>query len=544
MNAWGAKVYTQEPERIKDIERQVRDVYKKDLEADKLYQFGCYGEIKSAYCSAKCKIYPTLDKTKRAEPLDCTKLQKNENEARRNPALEMSEGQLADTIIKNMPMLCKSNGQYFQWVTTHWKRIDGDMFEDTLVKLAMTMYGNQATIKKNKALAEHVVAKIPIAPESNHFFSSCTDKFNFSDCTAVILNFEGKLLLEKKPHNPNDYLAYCAQFPLEAPHNLAKGSEFSKYLATRLQDVGEDGVRIIKQMLGAALIPYVPRIFFIEGITNSGKSTLAKLIIKLLGQENVSEVLPVIKGGGADRFNWEPSIGKLANIVLELPKTAELDVNTLKMIRDKAPISIDRKQQKHVKATLPFMHIYCCNQMPSSFEGNSGALNNRVSMLFFKPGYLNGSGSVVEYAEHIWNDDAGSVLEVAREGLADLIESGFHYFNGINSAKMASDWQKMTDNITLYFGDVNNGEWGENLFKSLEGTKFEKGAVIYSDFRQWCTESGRKPMGKHSFYKELETRFEVPRKNNGMGGERFLIEKVIQKPINGKSDTNPIFVSY
>ena len=540
MDTWALKVYKSEPDRAKDVSRQVRDIYSKELAADKLYQYGCYGEIKAAYCSAKCKIYNNLDKKRRPEPLDCTKGQKNENDVRRNPALEMSEGQLADKIMKEMPMLCKSNGQYFQWITTHWKRIDGDMFEDSLVKVAMNMYGNQATIKKNKALAEHVIAKIPIAPESNHFFSSCPNKFNFTDCTAVMIQDGKELRLEKKAHSPEDYLAYCAPFPLEADHTMPKGSEFSKYMATRLQDVGEEGIRIIKQMLGAALIPYVPRIFFIEGVTNAGKSTLAKLIIRLLGQENVSEVLPLIKGGGADRFNWEPSIGKLANIVLELPKGAELDVNTLKMVRDKSPISIDRKKEKHVKATLPFIHIYCCNQMPQSYEGNSGALNNRVSMLFFKPGYLNGSGDIVEYADHIWNDDAAGVLEVAREGLADLIASGFRYFNGNESAKMTREWQKMTDNITLYFEEINSGEWCGPAF---EGVEWEKGSIMYSDFRQWCIESGRRPMGKQHFYKELETRLGVPRKNNARGGERFLVEKVIQKPINRKPDANPTAVT-
>lgn len=540
INTWALKVFKTEPERVSDMDRQVRDMYSRDLESDKLYQFGCYGKTKSAYCSAKCKIYNNLDKKRRPEPLDCTKGQKNENDVRRNPALEMSEGQLADKIMKEMPMLCKSNGQYFQWITTHWKRIDGDMFEDSLVKVAMNMYGNQATIKKNKALAEHVIAKIPIAPESNHFFSSCPNKFNFTDCTAVMIQDGKELRLEKKAHSPEDYLAYCAPFPLEADHTMPKGSEFSKYMATRLQDVGEEGIRIIKQMLGAALIPYVPRIFFIEGVTNAGKSTLAKLIIRLLGQENVSEVLPLIKGGGADRFNWEPSIGKLANIVLELPKGAELDVNTLKMVRDKSPISIDRKKEKHVKATLPFIHIYCCNQMPQSYEGNSGALNNRVSMLFFKPGYLNGSGDIVEYADHIWNDDAAGVLEVAREGLADLIASGFRYFNGNESAKMTREWQKMTDNITLYFEEINSGEWCGPAF---EGVEWEKGSIMYSDFRQWCIESGRRPMGKQHFYKELETRLGVPRKNNARGGERFLVEKVIQKPINRKPDANPTAVT-
>lgn len=544
MDAWGAKVYTSEPDRLKDIDRQVRDIYKKDLEADKLYQYGCYGDVKSAYCSAKCKIYNNLDKKRRAEPLDCNKAQKTENEVRRNPALEKSEGELADEIMSEFPQLCKSNGQYFQWINTHWKRIDGDMFEDLLLKASMKLYGNQAPIKKVKALAEHVIAKIKIAPETNHFFASCPNKFNFTDCTAVMIQDGGELRLETRAHSPDDYLAYCAPFPLKAKHNLAKGTEFSKYMATRLQDVGDEGIRIIKQMLGAALIPYVPRIFFIEGITNAGKSTLAKLIMRLLGEENVSEVLPILRGGGADRFNWEPSIGKLANIVLELPKGAELDVNTLKMVRDKSPVSIDRKSQKHVKATLPFLHIYCCNQMPQSFEGNTGALNNRVSMLFFKPGYLNGSSGIVEFADAIWNDDAGSVLEAAREGLQDLIESGFHYFNGNQSAKMTKDWQKMTDTIQLYIEDVNSGECG---MPSFEGVEWEKASSVYSHFKDWCAESGRRPMGKHNFYKELETRFGVPMKPRSDGGVRIFAEKLfildVKKRGNLKNEGNASHVT-
>jgi hypothetical protein len=182
--------------------------------------------------------------------------------------------------------------------------------------------------------------------------------------------------------------------------------------------------------------------------------------------------------------------------------------------------------------------------MPQSFEGNSGALNNRVSMLFFKPGYLDGSGDIVEYADHIWRDDAGTVLEMAREGLQDLIESGFRYFNGNQSAKMTQDWQKMTDNITLYFEDINSQEWPG---PDWEHQTWEKGSNIYSDFRAWCVESNRKPMGKHGFYKELDTRFQIPRKRNAEGGERFDVCGIVKNKLKCRVKMNyeekPNFVS-
>jgi hypothetical protein len=519
INDWAVKVFDGDKDRISDMDRMVSDAFAKPQD----YRFGCYDPIKQAYCSAKCKLYNQLDRKKRAEPVDVNRNQAKENEVRRNEQIELSEGQIADNILGQMPQLCKSSGQYFQWEKTHWRRIDGTMFEDLLVKSCMTIYENQAPIKKIKGLAEHVIAKIPVAPETNHFFSSCPNKFNFTDCTAIIeKSKDGRLSLVTREHKPNDYLSYCAPFPLKAEHGLSKSDEFSEYLKLRMNDVGEEGIRIIKQMLGAALIPYVPRIFFIEGITNAGKSTLALLIKKLLGDDNVSEVQPVIHGNGGDRFNWEPSIGKLANIVLELDDRKPLDTTVLKMVRDKTNISVDRKGKGHVKATLPFFHVYCCNQMPSSLEGNTGALNNRVTMLYFKPGYMNGRGAITEYAEHIWDLDAGGVLEAAREGLADLIENGFKYYENSASKDAVRKWQQTNDSIALFIEDIQKGEF---LLEGLEGKEWEKGVAIYDSFKKWCGESGKKPMGKNNFYDKLRGKFGWECEDRAKGGVKFKVAR-------------------
>lgn len=533
MRAWAEKVYPGEPDRVTDCDRQVQDAYKRSLEDNKLYKFGCYGDIKAAYCSAKCKIYNSLDRKRRAEPLDCTRGQQAENEARRNENLELSEGQIADRILGALPELCKASGQYFQWEKTHWKRIDGPMFEDAVRKSAMAAYENQAGIRQVKNLAEHILSKIPMAPETNNFFTSSPNKFNFTDCTAEIISDEkGSLRLETREHSKNDYLSYCAPFPLKGEHGLKMDGEFKKYLETRKQDVGDEGIRIIKQMLGAALIPYSPRIFFIEGITNAGKSTLALLIKKLLGADNVAEVQPVVQGNGGDRFNWEPSIGKLANIVLELDDRKPLDTTVLKMIRDKTAVSLDRKGKGHVKATLPFFHVYCCNQMPPSLEGNSGALNNRVTMLYFKPGYLNGSSGVVEYAEWIWAQDAGGVLEAAREGLKDLMESGFKYYESEESKLSVKFWQKRNDSISLWLEDLAKNEWS---VEGLEGKEWERASLFYKSFKEWCSDSGKKFMGKNTFYEQLRKKHGVESKDDALGGVRFratgvLKAKTEQKP--------------
>lgn len=530
LSKWARAAFSSESdssERVAGTLRMVTDAYSKPQD----YKFGCYDPIRMAYCSAKCKIYSSLDSKKRAEPLDQTKAHKQENEVRRNANLELSEGQLADELIKEFGgQVCKINGEYFQWLDTHWERMDRERFEGKMGEYAVKTYNNKATSKKLLSLLTQIKLKIPVAPEVNHFYRASLNKFNFTDGTAVVTrDLNGKLQLKMTAHDPSDLLSHVAPFPLFGEDKLPRNGDFKHYLKTREEDVGEEGLRIIKQMLGAALVPYIPRIFFIVGKTNSGKSTLALLILKLLGGEkNVSHALPIKSGsGGADRFRWEDSIGKLANIALELDDKETLDVNTLKMVRDKSPISVDRKGLARVQATLPYLHIYCCNEMPPSLEGNTGALNNRVSMLFFKPGYLNGLGGVTELANHLWDFDAGGILDVAREGLKDLIESDFKYYESDSSKEMVKKWQKSTDQLELFVEDLKFG--GIEYKAQVDGNGWHLGSAFYQAYVNWAGDAGVKGVFKrHSFYDRVLAKYGVEVRARGEGGVRLKLDAVLQ----------------
>jgi len=510
---WANEVFPGDQARIDDTLRQVADAYTKPQE----YKFGCYDDIKKAYCNAKCGLYSKLDRLRRAQPLNCTKAQVRENLEALDPLKKVSEGELADQLLSELGDVCKVSGDYFKWRETHWERIDRERFEYMMSEFAVRVYGNRASSKQLSSLINQIKLKIPVAPESNCFYSASLNMFNFTDCTAIVRKDDkGSIVITTKAHDKKDYLAYCAPFPLKAETSLPRSGEFLHYLKTREEDLGIDGLRIIKQMLGAALIPYVPRIFFIVGKTNSGKSTLALIIKRLLGSANVSEVAPVKNGMGGDRFNWEPSIGKLANIVTELDDKETLDVNTLKKVRDKTAIDVDRKGLKKVQATLPFLHIYCCNELPPSLEGNTGALNNRVNMLYFKPGYLNGLSDIQELGEHLWSQDAGTILDVAREGLADLVKTGFRYYESDASKAAVKEWQKTTDSVELFVEDLQNGE-AELVLP--EASEFVKGALIYEAFEKWSFAAGRRAvLGKHKFYRQLVSKYDLEHRTRGEGG--------------------------
>ena len=523
MTKWAKRMYDKDEFRVNETIRMVTEAYTKKEE----YKFSCYHPIKKAYCSGKCKVYSHLNANKRHQPLDLTEKQKAENLVRDNPMAGLSEGEIADKILQEMPELCKAEDEFFRWNTTHWERIGKEQFKDLIDKLSIHAYRNKASINKIKNLSSQIISKIPIAPENNCFFKSSPNKFNFSDTTIEVeVNEHGKVDLKYKDHDKNDYLSYCAPFPFLSTNTLPKNGMFEEYLRGRIDDIGHENFRILKQMMGAALVPFVPRIFFIEGASNSGKSTFALLIKRLLGEQNVSSVLPIIQGNGGDRFNWENAIGKIANIVIELPKGCELDVNTLKMVRDKAPVDIDRKGLKKIRATLPFLHIYCCNIMPNTFEGNSGALNNRISIVKFKKSFDSenaSTASFLEFADQMWIRDSGSILDFAKLGLADLIASEFKYIETKESKDFVKEWQSLTDAVTLYLDESKTGEWNSSFIKTFrEGQSANiLGKDLYSDFVFWCDEVNRRCLSKQQFFREVEAKTKLKKNPEGRGGVVF-----------------------
>lgn len=527
IDQWASGVFEPKDfDRKSDTIRMLRGLYDGDQ-----YNYGCYDDVRKAYCSAKCKIYNVIDPMYRAEPLSCTLGQKKANEIRRNPDIELSEGEIADRIIREMPQLITKNGDFFQWIGTHWTMLDRDRFQASIKTAAIDAYDNQAPSKKIASLVVQIISKINVAPEHNNLYSVSPDKFNFTDGTfTVIKDKSGSVKLNASMHNKEDFISYCAPFPLISEHGLPRSGDFLKYVETRRSILGEDGLRSFSQMFGAALIPYSPRIFFMLGESNSGKSTAAVVIEKLLGAQNISSVDPTTEY----TFAWESAIGKIANIKKELTHKRPLQDDLLKEIRDKTPVDIQRKGQRAVRATLPFLHIYCCNKMPPSFEGNTGALGHRITMLKFKKLDDTMFSHMDNLGQWLWETDAGTILDYARAGLQDLIVAGFKYSSSDESKKDVADWQDETDSVKSFYQDATEKEliiYADTVFN--EGIK---GSDIYDTYVHWARKNGYRQFASKKFYKELE-RCGVERCKRTKYGTTFNWDNITIKPIVDKPNT-------
>ena len=443
----------------------------------------------------------------------------------------------ADQILDRLGNVIKTNGDFFIWDKTHWKKLCSETFKSQIYNSANWSYENSATHKTVKSLFNTIIAKIPVAPEKNNLFSPSAFLFNFKDGTySVERNEWNEYVLKRHDHNPEDYLSYCSPYRLYGENNLPKNGAFNEYLAIRKKDTGEDGIRVLKEMLAAALIPYAPRIFFLVGKSNSGKSTFAWFMKELCGNGNWASVDPSDQGN----FAWEPAIGKLLNICLELDRTKPIKDSLIKKIRDRMPMVIDRKGIKNVMACLPPVHIYCANEMPSSLEGHSGALDNRMTMLNFDVTEKNQFSEVADLGAYIWKHDSGHIFEAAREGLESLIKNNFQYFIPDSSKSAVKDWQINSDTVMQFLRDVKEEDFemryppvegfssNLNWNKGADSEGFQKASDIYWNFKEWCSVTGHRfVMSRNRFYRELIERFKFKNKMRTEHGKKIQWEPAL-----------------
>lgn len=526
MQKWAVEIHGAGTDRAADMTRLVRDAYHKP----QTYVYGCYDDVKKAYCSAKCGLFKKLSPSKRAEPVDMTEKQRNESKEK-GP----SESEIVEAMISARKDLCTRSDEVFRWVDTHWKRLDRESFDHELFLDAKSRLGESATSGRIESVRTHVFNSLPRAPEENNLFNSPIGMFNFQDGTYhVKQGDDGKVHIEKRDHSPADFLSYCSHLPLRGSTDLPRNGSFREFLELRKADqptpeMGEQVVRALKQILGACFMPYAPITAFLVGESNSGKSTTINLMTRLVGAGNWSTVDPCDRSA----FSWETAVGKVMNICTELDRTQPLNDSMLKKARDKMPVFIQRKFKQNIQGVIPCFQVYACNELPPSVEGNTGALKNRFIVFEFKKGYLNGKSGISDLASFYWDTDAGTVLDVAREGLEDLIASDFKYFVPDAAKENLEAWETNSDPVGLFLKDLRSGQTVLNLIDQADTSApcvhggFILGNALYEQFKTWCDTSGyRHKMTRHRFFNALRKRHKVDSMDRGFGGVRFNLEAV------------------
>ena len=218
--------------------------------------------------------------------------------------------------------------------------------------------------------------------------------------------------------NPN--VVSLIQIPVDYNPN-AVCQEFEGFLLEKQEDSQEDVDLIYQAVFGASLLQYIPIPMFVEfqGETNTGKSTVFKVLGTFLGRDNYSAESIHNIDNVENRFCRGELYGKLANIDADTSERCLKGDGYIKKLSAGDPIQIERKNA-HPRMEVPFATmLYSANYDVKTADLSSG-WESRLIRIPFNVQHLD--KAIVGYENRFTTDEELSgILNKALAGIQRLL---------------------------------------------------------------------------------------------------------------------------
>jgi len=512
MRDWAAKYMP--VDRQAEVDNIVNDIYNRV----RYYNHGCQDPIKAARCSKKCKLYNKVKFEKRPIAEDLTDNQKVKLEEKKADAkkpkeqaavhslLTKSFGCVYDGSIESYTNgnLLKQEKDLFYYKDGYWQILETRETDILRRKLYKT-FGANARSNQVESAFKTFLAYAPSKPKRVDLFTPNPKVTNFINGSLHLIDNEGEYSLDFREHDKHDYITHIID--LEYSEDLTEVNTDFEEMLLRIFEEDDDKlekIACLSELFGAALMPAFPHLFFLYGVPQSGKSVICKILMNLIGRDNISNVPPHEFNG----FNMESMLHKLVNLVTDIDTRPVISDAMVKQIEDREPALIRRKNKKDLRAAMPAVHIFGANDLPKTFDGSNKAHDRRWTIVKFNKPY---TGKMYRDIDKlVFNKSPRGVLNFALRGLQRLIESG-GFFSESSSGKAEKDaWQLENDNVGLFLKDIEEGEVVNAAGNSLE---IKEGLSIYradlwDAFRKWLldTNKGSSKIGRTKFYKLVESK--------------------------------------
>lgn len=491
------------------------------------YNFGCQDECKSIYCSAKCPIWKKLDPDKRPMTVDMPQSALAEQSKAKQPKefdvvskilLETFKCDWDDKYKKfENGFICKQGKKdLFYYKEGYWQHLNDEQVD--LIKIKFNaIYENILTTRRIDGIFKMFLMYVPSRPKKIDMFTPRNNVANFRNGTLHLnTDLKGNYSFEFLEHCKNDYITFKVDYDYDI-NLFAINDKFESWLLEYLSS-DQEQFNLIQEMFGASLVPTFPQLFVLLGAASTGKSTCMK-VLKMMHENNTDNLcgVPPHKFNG---FNMSSMIGKLVNMVTDIKTNTRIDDDIVKQIEDRGPIRIERKGQDDVYAPLPALHIFGANSMPQTFDGYSGAMNRRWSIIEFNKPYTGVKNRNISSV--LFNAEPQGVVNFAVKGLLRLAcnNQGFFSKSKISSDEV-SEWTSEDDIIQLFLNDcIEEGiDCGGELIKiSLSPENKILRPKFWGMFNIWQTQAlaRNEEMGRNKFFKMVKAKKIKVRKLDGL----------------------------
>lgn len=286
--------------------------------------------------------------------------------------------------------------------------------------------------------------------------------------------------------------------------------------------------QLLQEWIGYLLIQdtSLHKILLMVGPTRSGKGTIGRILVELLGHSNV--VGPTLSSLSGE-FGLQP----LQNKILGLISDARLNgkgnnniiIERLLSISGEDPLTINRKFLPALTVQLPTRIMMMSNELPDMKDA-SGALANRYLVLTMKRSWL-GKEDPTLFSR--LQDELPGILLWALQGL-ERLKQRKHFIQPTNSLQTIEELNATTSPIKAFVKERC----------SLKPEGVVAVPKLFQEWCNWCMSSGETKIGLiQSFGKNFRAAFpeiESTRPQEGYERERHYIGISLKEVYTASAD--------
>ncbi|HEM3635992.1 TPA: DNA primase [Streptococcus suis] len=246
----------------------------------------------------------------------------------------------------------------------------------------------------------------------------------------------------------------------------------------------------------------IQKMLFVQGVGGTGKSTLINILRAMIGADNYSAV--TLQYLMNERFAKIGLYRKVANFDTDAKPQYLADGATLKMLTGEDAIHADRKNKEPITFYNYAKLTFAMNELPP-MRDFSGGLKRRMMILEMNK-VLTKEVKEKYPLDKIMAEVPG-IFNRAMEGLRRAL-SRRDFSLSTTMKENVEKWEKGNDVVAMFLEDECD----------IAPDKKAPVAEVYPTYRQYCIDSGYKPLARNSFNQRLrELNFE--NKNVKVGGK-------------------------
>lgn len=375
-------------------------------------------------------------------------------------------------------------GEFHAWVGTHYvvKPLPD-------VRALAYRVGPLCSAKPTtKSKVDNVVDAMRGAANLSHLAVPCQPEWitraaTDPDPRAVIPMANGLLRIddgELMPPTPRLFVPYA--LPFRHDPMVAAPATWLRFLASLWPD-DRESIDCLQEWLGYLLTADTgqQKALMIVGPKRSGKGTIGRIIVRLLGAGNVAS--PTLASLGQP-FGLQVLIGKTAALISDARLGGRADIaaiaENLLRITGEDEISVDRKFQTAYTARLISRLVVLTNEVPV-FRDAASALPSRFVILRTARSFI---GQEDHQLEHKLVAELPGILAWALQGLRRLRERG-RFLQPADGAAALRLMEDLASPIAAFLRERCVVEPGAQVpIRSL-----------YDEWKAWCKEHGRDQPG-------------------------------------------------